>query len=458
MLYDVMKTSALLLTALSATSLLCAAEPNFIEQFNADGAEDVALAALWDEGVRPAPEEREWLVSAAVFRESPELLSRFLAAGYPIGDGVMSALEVASERRPAWKPMLEMLLAAGAEVDAHETCPYTPLWWAASELPGAVMEAAVEVLLAHGADASFTHEGIAAADFLVRDPALADRLRAKGYALPVAPAALNAEEPLEAQETTVKRMALIRADAAPYADALEKALLDGTFKECAVEALVLLQRVDPARASRTANRLLEENPDMVVWAAEWEPSLKLDSERILSLSRKETGIAYPLCSLLWCCEDADAVIDSLLDDAEPAVQAGAWKAKLRRAGLPVVEVGEVAEWLAQRGLKAEEMSPAVQLVLSLTSWDRYCDGEMSAEEQQAFLQAYRRLGLERAYAHLNQQETMEAFFEEENWYPAVMTISRFIWEHREEFMGNSPNALIRHFSSIRRIACPGDIS
>lgn len=428
-----MKSTALLLTALSATALLCAAEPNFLEQFNADGAEDAALAALWDEGARPASEERGWLVSAAVFRECPELLSRFLAAGYPIGDGVMSTLEVASERRPSWKPMLEMLLAAGAEVDAHEPCPYTPLWWAASELPGAAMETAVEMLLAHGADASFTHNGIAAADFIVRDTALADRLRAKGYALPVTPATLNAEEPVEEQETTVKRMALIHADAAPYADALEKALLGGTFKECAVEALVLLQRTDPARASRTANRLLEENPDMVVWAAEWEPTLKLDAERLLSLSRKETGIAYPLCSLLWCCEDADAVIDSLLDDAEPAVRAGAWKAKLRRAGLPVVEVGEVEEWLAKRGLKAEAMSPAVQMALSLTSWDRYCDGEMSEEEKKAFLQAYRRLGLDSAYAHLNQQETIEAFFEEENWYPAVITISRFIWEHREEF-------------------------
>lgn len=428
-----MKTTLLLLSALSATSLLCAAEPDFLEQFNADGAQDAALAALWDEGVRPAPEERGWLVSAAVFRESPELLSRFLAAGYPIGDGVMSALELASERRPAWRPMLETLLAAGADADAYEPGPYTPLWWAASELPQAAMETAVEVLMAHGADASFSHNGIAAADFIVRDTALADRLRAKGYALPVAPATLNPEEPLEEQETTVKRMALIHADAAPYADALEKALQNGTLKEAAVEALVLLQRADPARASRTANRLLEETPDAVVWAAEWEPSLKLDSERILSLSRNETGIAYPLCSLLWCCEDADAAIDSHLDDAEPAVQAGAWKAKLRRAGLPVVEVGEVAEWLAQRGLKAEEMPPAVQLALSLTSWDRYCDGGMSTEEQQAFLQAYRRLGLEHAYSHLSRQETREAFFEEETWYPAVMTISRFIWEHRAEF-------------------------
>lgn len=428
-----MKTTALLLTALSATTLLCAAETNFLEEFNADGAEDAALAALWDEGVRPATEEQEWLVSAAVFRENPELLSRFLAAGYPIGDGVMSAVALASERRPAWQPLLEMLLAAGADVDAHEPGPYTPLWWAASELPKAAMETVVEVLLAHGADAAFSHNGIAAADFIVRDTALADRLRAKGYVIPVSPAALNPEEPLEEQETTVKRMALIHADAAPYADALEKALQNGTLKECGVEALVLLQRIEPARASRTANRLLEENPDIVVWAAEWEPALKLDSARILSLCRKETGIAYPLCSLLWCCEDADALIDALADDAEPAVQAGAWKAKLRRAGLPVVEVGEVAEWLAQRGLKAEEMPPAVQLALSLTSWDRYCDGEMSKAERQAFLQAYRRLGLDRAYAHLSQQETMEAFFEEETWYPAVMTISRFIWEHREEF-------------------------
>lgn len=430
-----MKYTALLLSFLFASVLPGADEPNFLEQFNADGAEDAALAALWDEGVRPAPEEQSWLVSAAVYRESTELLRRFLAAGYPIGDGVMSALEVASERRPAWKPMLEMLLAAGAEVDAYEPGPYTPLWWAASELPRTAMETAVEMLLAHGADASFSNNGIAAADFIVRDTALADRLRAKGYALPVEPATLNPEEPLDEQETTIKRMALIHADAAPYAEALEKALLDGAFKECGAEALVLLQRADPARASRTANCLLEENPDMVVWAAEWEPTLKLDSERILSLSRKETGIAYPLCSLLWCCEDADAVIDSLLDDAEPAVQAGAWKAKLRRAGLPVVEVGEVAEWLAKRGLKAEEMSPAVQLALSVTSWDRYCDGEMSTEEKLDFLHAYRKLGLDSAYACLSQKEMMDAFFEEETWYPSVMTISRFIWEHREEFSG-----------------------
>lgn len=427
-----MKTTALLLTALSATVLLRAAEPNFLEQFDADGAENAALVALWDQGVRPAPEERDGLVSAAVFRDSPELLSRFLAAGYPIGDGVISAVAAASEHKSAWQPMLEMLLAAGAEVDAYEPAAPTALWWAASELPGAVMETAVEVLLAHGADASFSHNGLAAADFIVHDTALADRLRAKGYALTVAPATLNPEEPLEAQEATIKRMALIHADAAPYADALEKALLDGTFNECAVEALVLLQRVDPARASRTANRLLEENPDMVAVAAMWEPTLKLDSEHLISLSRKETGIAYPLCSLLWCCENADAVIDSLLDDAEPAVRAGAWKAKLLRAGLPVAESGEVAEWLEEHDVAPESMTPAMKQAERLTSWAPYYNGEMTPQEKEAFLSAYKELNL-KAFELLIQIEAQEAFFDEEHWYPAAESISRFIWEHRKEF-------------------------
>lgn len=427
-----MKKAAFLLVALSAASLL-AAETEFMELFANPETDEATLLEHWSAEAVPTPEQRTGLVSAAVFRSQPRLLRCFLKAGFPIGDGLSSAVYVADERGAHWKEMLDMLLATGEDPNEHAADEPAPLWIAASLLPHAAMEQVVETLLAHGADASCTRDGLSAADYIAAHPAFAERLRAKGYTIAPAPVALDPELPMEEQEREIIRMAMIHADAAPFADALEKVMLAGKLQESLVEALMLLHRADPARATRVGDALVEEYTDAVADVARREPGFRLDAVHLAELAHRKPEIAYPLCSILGYLDGTDALIESLLDDDEPAVEAAAWKAKLIKAGLPVAEVGEVAEWLAKRGLKAEKMSPAVQRMVLMTSWDLYGDGKMSADERAAFLQSFKDLGLERAHELLRQPEEMDCFFEEETWYPSVSTISRYIWEHRGEF-------------------------
>ncbi|MCQ2364154.1 MAG: hypothetical protein MJ051_01200 [Akkermansia sp.] len=427
-----MKTAALLFAALACPSLF-AAETDFLTAFDNTDTDEATLLAHWSAEAIPAPEQRAGLVSAAVFRSQPRLLRRFLEAGCPVEDGLSSVVYLADERGPHWQEMLDMLLAAGADPDAHEAEEPAPLWIAASLLPHAAMEQVVETLLAHGADASCTRDGLSAADYIAAHPAFAARLRAKGYTIAPAPAALSPEYPMEEQEREIIRMAMIHADAAPFAEALEKVMLDGKLQESLVEALMLLHRADPARATRVGNVLVEEYTDAVAEVARREPGFRLDAAHLAELAHRKPEIAYPLCSMLGYFDGTDELIESLLDDEEPAVEAAAWKAKLTKAGLPVAEVGEVAEWLAKRGLKAEKMSSAVQRLVLMTSWDLYMDGKLSAEEQASFLQAYQDMGLERAHELLRRPEEMDCFFEEETWYPAVTEISRTIWKHRAEF-------------------------
>lgn len=426
-----MKT-ALLLTALSAVSLF-AADTDFAELFANTETDEATLLAHWSAEALPSPEQRRGWVSAAVFRSQPRLLRRFLEAGCPVEDGLRSVVYLANLRGPHWREMLDLLLAAGADPNEHEAEEPAPLWIAALWLPCAAMEQIAETLLAHGADAACTYEGLSAADFIVAHPEVAARLRAKGYSFTPAPAALDPDTPLEEQEREIIRMAMIHADASPFADALEKVMLDGKLQESLVEALMLLHRVDPDRATRVGNALAEEYTDAVADVARREPGFRLDTALLVELAHRKPEIAYPLCSMLGYVDGTDELIESLLDDDEPAVEAAAWKAKLIKAGLPVAEVGEVAEWLAERGLKAEKMSPAVQRLVLMTSWDLYGDGKLSEPDRAAFLQAFKDLGLDRAYELLRQPEEMDCFFEEETWFPAVTEISRYIWAHRAEF-------------------------
>lgn len=426
------KTLSLVLAVLSVSALF-AEEPDFLELFADTDADEATLLAHWSADAIPDSEQKAGLVSAAVFRSQPRLLRLFLEAGCPIEDGLSSVVYLADERGAHWREMLEMLLAAGADPNAHAANEPAPLWIAASLLPESSMEYIVEKLLAHGADAAVMHNWFSAVDYIAAQPAFAERLRAKGYALNPAPAALDPELPLEKQEVEIIRMTMIHADAAPFADALEKALLGGTLRASLEEALMLLHRAAPARASRVGDALVEENTDAVADVARKEPGFQLDAGHLVDIAHRKPEIAYPLCFMLGYLDGTDALIESLLDDAEPAVAAGAWKAKLIKAELPVVEVGEVAEWLAKRGLNAETMSPAVQRMVLMTSWELYCDGKMSETDRAAFLQAYKDMGLERAHRLLSKPEEMDLFFDDETWYPAVKEISRYIWDHRAEF-------------------------
>lgn len=400
--------------------------------FMCNDGDEAALLTLWDKGVRPAPEEREGMMSAAVFRNSPELLRRLLAEGYPVEEALSSVVYAAQEKGCRWEEMLALLLGSGAAPDAHGEDEPTALWVAASKLPRPAMAGIVEMLLSRGADASLRHGGMAAADFIAAQPLLAERLRAAGYRIEVAPAALQPGEPLEQQREEIIRMALIGADAAPIAPQLEEALLEQSMQEATAEALMLLARADAARAARVVQMLLESHPDVLAEVALREPALRVPAARVLELAAQDPYMSYPLVSLLWCSEAEDAEIEALLDSADPGTRAGAWAAKLRRAGLPVAEGEEVAAWLGQRGLQAERPAPAVQLAQRLTSWDLYFRGEMREAEKQAFLRAWEQLNLPAVQDALAAEDA-DVFYDPACFYAAQEAVSRFIWEHREAF-------------------------
>lgn len=416
-----------------SASLLRADEPNMADRIMSNEGDEAALLALWDKGVRPAPEEREGMMSAAVFRNSPELLRRLLAEGYPVEDALLSVVYAAQEKGCRWEEMLSLLLDAGAAPDAHGEEEPTALWVAASKLPLSPMSGIVEVLLSRGADASVRHEGLAAADFIVAQPQLAEHLRAAGYRIEIAPAALKPGVPLEQQRQEIIRMALIGADAAAIAPQLEAALLEQSMQEASAEALVLLVRADGARAARVVNMLLECDTALLAEVALREPALHIPAARTLELAAQDPYLSYPLVSLLWCSEASAAEIEALLGSPDPGTRAGAWSAKLRRAGLPVAEGEEVADWLGKRGLQAEHMSPAVLLAQRLTSWDLYFRGEMNEAEKVAFLRAYEELNLPAVQAALGAEDA-DVFYDPACFCAMQETVARFIWEHRAAFL------------------------
>lgn len=398
-----------------------------------DGNE-AALLELWDKGARPAPEERGGMMSAAVFRNSPELLRRLLAEGYPVdGEALCSVVYAAQERGCRWEEMLGLLLDSGAAPDAHGEDEPTALWVAASKLPRPVMARIAETLLSRGADASIRHGSLAAADFIAAQPKLAEQLRAAGYSIEVTPAALLPGVPLEQQREELVRMALIGADAAPIAPQLEAALLEQSMQEATAEALMLLVRADAARAARVVKMMLECNTDVLAEVALREPALRVPAARVLELAAQDSYMSYPLVSLLWCSEAGEAEIEALLDSADPGTRAGAWTAKLRRAGLPVAEGEEVAAWLEQRGLQAGDMAPAVQSAQRLTSWDLYFRGEMSGAEKEAFLRTWEQLNLPAVQEALAAEDA-DVFYDPACFYAAQEAVSRFIWEHRAAFV------------------------
>lgn len=420
-----------LLMTLSAASA-GAAEPDMAGLFLSDDENEAALLTLWDKGVRPAPEERSGMMTAAVFRNSPELLRRLLAEGYPVEDAVLSVVYAAQEGGCRWEEMLTLLLNSGAAPDAHGEDEPTALWVAASKLPRPVMARIVETLLSRGADASLRYGGFAAADFIAAQPLLAKHLRAEGYRIDVAPAALLPGVPLEQQREEIIRMALIGADAAPIAAQLEEALLAQSMQEATAEALMLLVRADGERAARVVNVLLESNTDVLAEVAMREHALRIPVARVLALAAENPCVTYPLVSLLWRSEASEADIEALLASSDPGTRAGAWTAKLRRAGLPAAEGAEVDDWSEQRSLPSEGLSPAVRQAQLFTSWDRYFRGEMSEGEKQAFLCAYDRLHLPAAQTALAAEDA-DAFFDPACFYAVQEAVSRFIWEHRAAF-------------------------
>lgn len=428
-----MKRSLFLLLTPAFFSLLHAEDATLADRMMCNDGDEAALLALWDKGVRPAPEERAGMMSAAVFRNSPELLRRLLAEQYPVEEALSSVVYAAQEKGCRWEEMLGLLLDAGAEVDAHGEDEPTALWVAASKLPRPAMASIAELLLSRGADASIRYGNLSAADFIAAQPQLAARWRAEGYRIEVAPAALKPGEPLEQQREEIIRMALIGADAAAIAPQLEEALSEQSMQEATAEALMLLVRADAERAARVVQMLLECNPDVPAEVAQREPALRVPAARVLELAAQDPYMSYPLVSLLWCSEAGEADIEALLESADPGTRAGAWTARLRRAGLPVAEGEEVAAWLEQRGLQSGNMAPAVQLALRLTSWDLYFRGEMSGAEKEAFVRACEQLNLPAVQEALTAEDA-DVFYDPACFYAVQEAVSRFIWEHRAAFL------------------------
>lgn len=444
----------------SATPFLCAAEPDsrretpegtneLLDLLLSKGAlgpqemdnlvsmeiDEQVLLHLWDKGLRPSKDVADGAVSLTVFQNRPELLRRMLAEQYPIGDALFALVGAVEMGAEDWEEELEQLLEAGADPNACSPEGMTPLYEAATYLPDPAAEELIEQLMAHGADANVRIGGISAADFISKQPELAETLREKGYTLNTEPVELHPGAQLPQE---LRRMVLLEGDAAPYADLLETVLHEHSLdNEALGDALYLLTRANAARAGRVASDLMAEQPELVLSVAEALPQLCPDKAAVIAAARKFPEAAYELLPLLGRCNDADADIEALLSDADPAIQAGAWRAKLARAGLPGPEDGCVAAWLEERKLDPGCMSSAVVQALHLTSVSAYMGGEMDENEKKVFLRAFEDLYRPAAEALREAAADNSVPFRESDCYdPTMVAISRFIWEHRKAFLPN----------------------
>lgn len=380
---------------------------------------------------------------------------------------------------------IDMLLQHGADVNATDAAGVTPLFLAAEaalqqndEETEQSLAAVISHLLKCGADA-YTASGenteyphFSAFDLLALKPALLQKLRDAGHALPTPPLQIRRGAPLLADVCRVSINPPTAAESEPFFETIAGVLTpteemkeNELYPEALGHAVSLLCRIDPARAAAAvaAMPLWNSEDDWKVGssaaaalteALSAHPELHLPQELLCTTAEKlmlygGADSAALFIEMLGHTADARERVEHYARDPRLPMQAGAMCALLRLQNLPLPRAGDVAAWMQKNGVAPAAAPDAVRNALLLTSLERLWFGDMPEAEQRELLKLMREVGAPRAAAayaeivkHLNDPEKLDALTgEDDDWkFELEIATARYILSHSQVFHSVAPAA------------------
>lgn len=367
------------------------------------------------------------------------------------------------------------LLEQGCPVDATDALGRTALFCLADTIASLQSDeqirTAVELavlLLNHGADPYLRadkdpeHPGFSAYDLLAATPAILEELKAKGHELKAPPINIRSGEHLAAD---VCRAAMLHAPAeviAPHFTTIARLLTPDEqlrqqeiYADALRNAIILLST---AHAEKTAAAIA----DMPLWqqlpqtashitdsfisALQDCPNIILPGQLLINaaeqlLTADDHEHAASLIELLGRSAQNDEIINTLCQDPRLPIQAGAWGARLTRAGLPSACNGSIAAWLSEQQRNAD--TPTLRKALLLTSIEDLWYGNMTDEQISTFVSTIQELGATQAadmYRAIadnlsNPEKLDELMTTQDIWsYELEIATAKFLLEHREEIL------------------------
>ena len=371
---------------------------------------------------------------------------------------------------------VKILIAAGADVNAHQLSGTTPLVEAAGHLLSPAEEketarkqAIIDVcatLIEHGADPFLTEirqdgsPAFCAADILARDTEVIQALKQRG--IHIEAREIKFTSGIALLEAVGKATVLEQQPAAGDFDAIATLLnpttevhADSRYHDVLPMAVELLHGIDPVRTSQLIAAMPiwsgqdawdKGHGDCLVTAITNCPNICLPADIIcaaasrLNDAGKVDNAAY-IIELLARCPDAKKEIDQFCAHASRPLKAGALAARLRQAGLPTPRDGDVQIWLENRQIEADK--PEIAKALLLTSLSRLWYGDMLPDEQERMLAAMEEIGAREAATHyraiasaMNDPETLDKLTEDsDSWkFELEIATAEYILKHAEVFL------------------------
>lgn len=406
-------------------------------------------------------------------------LKRMLDMGAGKAPGAMDTMLLMAAAN-LHRDTVQMLLDAGADVNAHQLSGTTPLLEAAGHLLSPAEEEEPEhlraildvcaLLIQRGAApelAEIRQDGspaFRAVDILTKDTAILDELRKRGVNL--APAEIKFTSGIALLEEVGKAAVLEQIPPAGAFDAIagiltptSEMLQHPSYHDVLPMAVELLHSIDAARASQSvaampvwsgADAWNKGHGDCLLPALTKCENLVLPKQIIcaaaehLNEAKKADASAF-MIELLSRCPDSAAEIEQYCKHESLPLAAGAMGAKLRQAGLPTPRDGDVQLWLENHGREAT--SPVLQKAVLLTSLSRLWYGDMLPAEQEQMLAAMEETGATQAAARyraivaaMDEPETLDKLTEDsDSWkFELEIATARFILNHSADFLTPAP--------------------
>lgn len=377
---------------------------------------------------------------------------------------------------------MELLLNNGVNVDTQDSVGATALFILAinaAQAQGTTIDM-LELLLKKGANVHHVvakdpeYPGYTPYDFLISRPELIQELQNRGIVFP--PSAINWENsdnlPREICRAHMREILpqkgnqqhiVVSDDIKQHLDIIASMLKPDSvlrqnplYPDALSAAIHLLAAADSARASQEINALplwadeiawKDQHPHVLATlsAVLEAPGVILQRERIaqtaeMLMKLKRNDEAASIIELLSRCPDAEADIERYIADKRPAIQAGAYHAKLRRLGLPEGKCFAVSDWLKRHGREAN--TPILKKAVLLTSQEELWFNEMTPENRQALLAAMEEIGAPQAAAkyrqiseNLNNPDQLDAITaDSHSWkFELEIATARFLLQHQQEF-------------------------
>lgn len=378
------------------------------------------------------------------------------------------------------KDTVQLLLDAGADVNAQHMGGTTPLLEAAGHLLSPAEEdehehkaAIIDVcalLIQRGADirlAEIRQDGspaFTAADILTKNPATVSALKESG--VDITPPEITFTSGIALLEAVGKATVLEKTPPADAFDAIATVLTPTeemrkhpSYHEVLPMAIDMLHSIDAAGTSRLvaampewsgADAWTKGHADCMLPALAECEGIVLPKQILCTAAEHlnaagKVDSAASMLELLARCPDADAEIEHYAGHSSKALVAGALAAKLLKAGLPTPRDGNVQLWLENRSREAD--SPVLQKAVLLTSLSRLWYGDMLPEEQEQMLAAMEEISATEAAsryraiaAAMDDPETLDKLTEDsDSWkFELEIATGHYILSHSDAFLTPRP--------------------